>query len=113
MADLDTREKRASGIHVGQPWRGLLPLPDAPAEDQGDRQQMAGLYRAILAGVVTAPTFFGDLTTLFCAYMADIRNNNPTRRDTETLIAHDLPAIRAAHPGDVDDANTLYAVHLS
>lgn len=64
-------------------------------------------------GGAVAPAFFGDLTTLFSAYMQDIRDDHPTRNDTETLIAHDLPAIRAAHPNDVDDANTLYAVHLS
>lgn len=48
MANLDTREKRASGVHVALPWRGLSPLPDG-AISQGDRQQIAGMYAGILA----------------------------------------------------------------
>ena len=51
---LDTRDKRASAIHVGMPWRGLLPLPDGAALDQGDRQQVAFMYRGILAGAPVA-----------------------------------------------------------
>lgn len=37
---------------MGLPWRGLVPLPDVDAEDQGDRQQAAGYYRGILAAVL-------------------------------------------------------------
>jgi len=48
MANLDTREKRASGIHVAIPWRGLLPLPDG-AIGQADRQATATCYAGILA----------------------------------------------------------------
>ena len=48
MPDLDTREKRASGIHVGLPWRGLLPLPDGTV-GQLDRQQVATYYAGISA----------------------------------------------------------------
>ena len=49
MPDLDTREKRASGVHVGVPWRGVLPLPDGTVS-QADRQQVATFYAGILAG---------------------------------------------------------------
>ena len=48
MANLDTREKRASGAHVALPWRALLPLPDG-ALSQADRQQAATMYAGILA----------------------------------------------------------------
>jgi len=57
--NLDTREKRASGVHVGLAWRGLLPLPDGTL-DQADRQQTAAFYAGIAAAAVTAIT--GRLT---------------------------------------------------
>ena len=47
---IDTRDKRSSAIFVGQPWRNMLPAPDAAAEDQSDRQHVALMYRGILAG---------------------------------------------------------------
>ena len=50
---MDTRDKRASAIHVAMPWRGLLPLPDG-ALNEGDRQQSAFLYRGISTGTATA-----------------------------------------------------------
>lgn len=109
---IDTADKRASAVHVGLPWRGLLPLPDAAAENQGDRQQVMGLYRGILALASTTPTIFGDLTTLFCHYMEDIRDSNPTKRDTETLIAAEYPTVRSTMHS-TDDANTAYAEFLS
>jgi hypothetical protein len=34
---LDTVAKRFSAIHLGSPWRGILPIPDG-ALGQGDRQ---------------------------------------------------------------------------
>lgn len=54
---VDTRDKRSSAIHLGLPWRGMLPLPDG-ALSQADRQHVAWLYGGILAGeaeVVTGP----------------------------------------------------------
>lgn len=45
---IDTRDKRASAIEVGLPWRGLLPVPDGGL-NQGDRQQVAFMYRGVLA----------------------------------------------------------------
>jgi hypothetical protein len=111
---LDTRDKRASAIHVGQPWRGMLPLADAAAEDQGDRQQLAGYYRGILATAVVAPGEFGDLTTLFVAYVQDLRDASALALlDNDTLVALDVPTVRAAQPNELDDANTMYAAYLS
>lgn len=45
---MNTRDKRSSAIHVNQPWRGLLPLPDGSL-NQGDRQHVSLLYRGILS----------------------------------------------------------------
>ena len=54
---MDTQDKRASAVHVTLPWRGLLPLPDG-ALNQGDRQQVAFMYRGIAAdgGAPAAPS---------------------------------------------------------
>ena len=56
MPDLDTREKRASGVHVSLPWRGLLPLPDGTVS-QADRQQTATFYAGIAAGEVEVANY--------------------------------------------------------
>ena len=42
---MDTRDKRASAISVGLPWRGLWPAPDGAALNRGDRQQALAFYR--------------------------------------------------------------------
>ena len=47
MADLDTREKRASAISPACPWRGLWPLPDGTV-GSGDRAQVDFMY--VMAG---------------------------------------------------------------
>lgn len=54
---LDSRDKRSSAINISSPWRGMLPTPDGAALNQGDRQQVALMYRGIAAAapeVVTA-----------------------------------------------------------
>lgn len=61
---------------------------------------------------LTAPIAFGDLTTLFTAYVQTLRNANPTKVDSDTLIAKDLATVRSGNP-NLDDANTLYAYYLS
>lgn len=50
---LDSRNKRASAVHVSLPWRGLLPLPDGTIT-AADRQQIAWHYSGIAA--TDAPT---------------------------------------------------------
>lgn len=50
---IDTRDKRSSAIHIGQPWRGQYPLPDSSI-NQADRQHVALLYRGIAAGGAAA-----------------------------------------------------------
>jgi hypothetical protein len=52
---MDTATKRGSAIHIGSPWRGVLPLPDATI-DGGDRQAVAFLYSGILAESPPAET---------------------------------------------------------
>jgi hypothetical protein len=42
---LDTQNKRLSVIHLGSPWRGMLPLPDSSLATQTDRQHIMFLYR--------------------------------------------------------------------
>jgi hypothetical protein len=46
MADLDTAEKRISGINPSSPWRALLPLPDSTI-NQGDRETASYMYSGI------------------------------------------------------------------
>lgn len=45
---IDTRNKRASAIGIGLPWRAAYPLADGTI-DQADRQHVALLYAGILA----------------------------------------------------------------
>lgn len=60
---LDTAVKRASALHVGSPWRGILPFPDGTVDD-GDRQVVAFLYSGILAGAdETAPVLSNATAT--------------------------------------------------
>jgi hypothetical protein len=51
---IDTQDKRASCLGVAGPGRLALPGPDVAAEDQGDRQHLAFVYRGILAGEAEA-----------------------------------------------------------
>jgi len=48
---MDTRDKRASSIFAGSPWRTTLPVADGSLS-QGDRQHVSFLYRGIAATVV-------------------------------------------------------------
>jgi hypothetical protein len=47
---LDTVAKRYSAIHLGSPWRGILPIPDG-ALGQADRQTLFFLCSTPLADV--------------------------------------------------------------
>ena len=49
MADLDTRDKRSSGILISLPFRGRLPNVDSSV-DQPDRQHVPFMYSGIAAG---------------------------------------------------------------
>ena len=112
MADLDTQNKRGSALGFNTPGYTVFPNPDGAIAAQADRQQSAYTYPGILATAQTAPAFFGDLTTLFCGYMIEIRNDNPTRNDTDTLIAQAQPSVRQ-NTSSPDDLNTAYAEFLS
>jgi len=53
-----------------------------------------------------------DLTTEFVAYLVALKAANPTALDVQTLVAKDEATVRAAHPEELDDYNTLYLDHL-
>lgn len=58
-----------------------------------------------------------DLNLALLAYFATLRAAaTPAANDITTAMAQDLKAIRDAHvaePLDLDDANTLYRIHLN
>jgi hypothetical protein len=59
-----------------------------------------------------------DLTTEFVRYLATLYDTNVgitanTRTDLTTLVAKDLPTVRAGVSGQVDDANTMYEIFIS
>ena len=62
---------------------------------------------------VTILVVFGDLTFLFVRYVEDLRDDNPLKVDSNTLVADDLDVVRAATGGELDDANTMYCKYLS
>lgn len=49
---IDTRNKRASAINVGLPWRCSFPMPDGSIS-QADRKHVSLLYAGILDGIVS------------------------------------------------------------
>jgi uncharacterized membrane protein (DUF106 family) len=55
---------------------------------------------------------FGDLTTVFTAYLTHLRTLHPTAVDTQTLLTEDEATIRASTQSE-DDLNTAYAQGLS
>lgn len=62
---------------------------------------------------ISAPTEFGDLSTLFMAYVDTLRDASALAAlDSTSLVAADLPTVRSGN-GNLDDANTMYAEHLS
>ncbi len=60
MANLDTRQKRASGVMPNLSFRSMLPVPDG-ALNQGDRQQTAFVY----AGIAASPYVPPDVSPMF------------------------------------------------
>ena len=54
-----------------------------------------------------------DLTTLYVAYIVALKTANTTAKDVTTLLAKDLPTVRAGVPADNrDDYNTMLADYL-
>jgi hypothetical protein len=107
-----TATQRASAIHIGIPGLRVYPIPDGTVGAE-DRQHVALLYGGILAGAQTAPTVFGDLTTLYCNYAWNtLRDAHPTAVDTNTLLRDDLVNV-VAGGNSPDDLNTALAFFLS
>ncbi len=73
MADLDTRNKRASALGIDSPFLHVFPNPDGVL-DQGDRQQIARAY----SGVASTPG----------------STNLDTRNKRSSAIGFDLPFLR-------------------
>ena len=107
---LDTRDKRSSAILLTLPFRAQLPSPGTL--DQGDRQQVAGLYRGILADEDLTPEAYGDLTTLFAGYLDTLKDANVDALDVQTLLRADEATVLAGS-NSPDDRNTAYAEFLS
>ena len=109
---IDTALKRGSAVDVGIPFRAFLSFPDSSI-GQADRQVEARLYSGILASVTAAAGVFQDLTTLFSHYAWDtLRDANPTKVDTNTLIHVDEPNVIAGSHSP-DDRNTAYEEFLN
>jgi hypothetical protein len=62
---IDTRERRASAIGMGRPWRVQLPRPDGTVAT-ADRQQVGYRYVGILSGAAVIP----GLVNYIAAYIA-------------------------------------------
>jgi hypothetical protein len=45
-----------------------------------------------------------DLTTLIIAYLEALRDANPSKVDTTTLVVKDQPTIRVSDPTDLNTA---------
>ena len=78
---LDTADKRASALLWGLPFGRLFPTPDAAAEDAGDRQQLVGLYRGILATVVQYLTLTATDVSVTFATATDVSVTFATATD--------------------------------
>lgn len=62
MADLDSRDKRASAILYKLPLSRVFPNPDGSLANAGDRAQSALEYRGILDASGAAGTYQGPQT---------------------------------------------------
>ena len=58
---IDTRDRRASAIHIASPWRGILPLSDGTV-GQPDRQIVPFFYSGITAGAAADPSAWVEAT---------------------------------------------------
>ncbi len=56
-----------------------------------------------------------DLTTEWAAYIVALKTANVTAKDVTTLVAKDLPTVRASVAGgpNRDDANTMFLTYLT
>ncbi len=78
MADLDSRDKRASAVNFGMPWENEYPTPDGGL-NQGDRQHIVHMYRAILAGAAVVADYL---------FMRDV-NHTVTRPVNKDAVRND------------------------
>ena len=112
MANLDSSSKRSSSVGIALPFLFGAPFPPDGAFSQGDRQHMAFSYSGILAGVQTAPAFLEDLNTILLPHL-DVLYAATPGDDYNTLLARDIPVVRADVDSLDQDLNTDYTKYLS
>jgi hypothetical protein len=61
---IDTSLKRRSIVHVGSPWRSVLPRPDGVYTSR-DRYTLAGLYSGLVAAVPVQVETIGNIAAAF------------------------------------------------
>ena len=65
MADLDTRQKRESGIGISLPFARVLPTPDgSDADSEDERAHLAMNYNGIVTGAAPAGMTVGGLALM-------------------------------------------------
>ena len=85
---MNTRNNRSSAIGIGLGAPRVLPNPDG-ALDQGDRQQLARMYRAILAAQAAAapeqPLVRTGIEATYATDYSPLRRRKLTRQDRRLL----------------------------
>lgn len=111
MANLDTASKRASSVALLIRSTLALPFPDGVLS-QGDRQHGARTYSGILASAMTVPLELEDLMTVLIPHLA-VLYAATLGDDYNTLLARDIPVVRADADSKQKDLNTDYDIYLS
>ena len=73
---IDTALKRRSIVHLGMPWRGVLPSPDGTLT-ASDRYVLSGLYSGLVAAAPTLLIPIGNISAPFDTgtYEFDLSDN--------------------------------------
>ena len=109
---IDTDNEELSVIHLVMPWEPNVIMTPGTI-DVDDQQQLLWGFPEIIWSTHVQAANLEDLNTLFIPYVATLHNNTLTQPDSDTLVANDLSAVRAATPEYDEDLNTAYAVYLS
>ena len=113
MADLDTRNKRASALGFARTTRIVFPDPDAVITGQADAQQMAYSYPGILVGASVGHFILNDLTTMWSERYQPVihaAHSVGSAYDDTTMVHADQPTAR---PYALTDLNTAYALYIA
>ena len=109
---LTTRDNRAAAIVTFLPIGRVFPNPDAAAETDLDRQQIAQSYR-LTATAVSIPAILGDLTWLWTqVYQPAIHaSGGAARLDDAGQLAIDIDANALGYDSE-QDLNTALAKYI-